>query len=164
MAPGRCQRDQAVRQVPAARCNHHPQGPASCATCGAPAARTGLREHCTAVRGADIVSTVTVYQSRASVLLPHLVEAGVRLTAEGCGCPGGVELHPGVARGAMTFVEYEPQTRIEGVLQQMLPERPGLGQAPALVPDLAAPKIPYGLVREKAVATGSPPPEVVFTA
>jgi len=108
---------------------------------------------------------VTAYKSRASVPLPHLVEAGVRLTAEGCDCPVGAELHPGVVRGAsMTFVEYGPQTRIEGVLQQMLPERPGLGQAPALVPDLAAPKIPYGLVREKAVATGSPPPEVVVTA
>jgi len=34
-------------------------------------------------------------------------------------CPGKTELHPGVLRRAAVFVEYEPQTRIEGDLQQM---------------------------------------------
>jgi ornithine cyclodeaminase len=34
-------------------------------------------------------------------------------------CPGKTELHPDVLRGAAVFVEYEPQTRIEGDLQQL---------------------------------------------
>lgn len=34
-------------------------------------------------------------------------------------CPGKTELHPGVMQGANVFVEYEPQSRVEGELQQM---------------------------------------------
>jgi len=34
-------------------------------------------------------------------------------------CPGKTELHPEVLRSASVFVEYEPQTRMEGDVQQM---------------------------------------------
>jgi ornithine cyclodeaminase len=34
-------------------------------------------------------------------------------------CPGKTELHAEVLHAAKVFVEYEPQTRIEGDLQQM---------------------------------------------
>jgi ornithine cyclodeaminase len=34
-------------------------------------------------------------------------------------CPGKTELHPDVLRNARVFVEYEPQTRIEGEIQQL---------------------------------------------
>jgi ornithine cyclodeaminase len=34
-------------------------------------------------------------------------------------CPGKTELHPGVLQGANVFVEYEPQSRVEGDIQQM---------------------------------------------
>jgi len=34
-------------------------------------------------------------------------------------CPGKTELHADVLRAASVFVEFEPQTRIEGDLQQM---------------------------------------------
>ena len=37
-------------------------------------------------------------------------------------CPGKTELHPDVLRQASVFVEYEPQTRVEGDLQQMAPD------------------------------------------
>jgi ornithine cyclodeaminase len=72
-----------------------------------------------AVRGADIVTTVTADKANATILTPALIEPGMHLNAVGGDCPGKTELHPGVLAGAAVFVEYEPQTRIEGDLQQM---------------------------------------------
>jgi hypothetical protein len=43
----------------------------------------------------------------------------MHINGVGGDCPGKTELHPGVLRGAKVFVEYEPQSRIEGDLQQM---------------------------------------------
>jgi ornithine cyclodeaminase len=39
-------------------------------------------------------------------------------------CPGKTELHADVLRGGKIFVEYEPQTRVEGDIQQLDPEHP----------------------------------------
>jgi ornithine cyclodeaminase len=39
-------------------------------------------------------------------------------------CPGKTELHPDVLRRAQVFVEYEPQTRIEGDIQQLPADHP----------------------------------------
>ena len=72
-----------------------------------------------AVRGADIVTTVTADKTNATILTPGLIEPGMHINAVGGDCPGKTELHPGVLAGASVFVEYEPQTRIEGDLQQM---------------------------------------------
>ncbi|WP_372656523.1 ornithine cyclodeaminase [Hydrogenophaga sp.] len=72
-----------------------------------------------AVRGADIVTTVTADKTRATILTPDLIEAGMHLNAVGGDCPGKTELHPGVLDMGRVFVEYEPQTRVEGDLQQM---------------------------------------------
>ena len=72
-----------------------------------------------AVRGADIVTTVTADKSNASVITPDMVEPGMFFNGVGGDCPGKTELHPDVLRAASVFVEYEPQTRIEGDLQQM---------------------------------------------
>ena len=43
----------------------------------------------------------------------------MHFNAVGGDCPGKTELHAEVLRRAGVFVEYEPQTRIEGDLQQM---------------------------------------------
>jgi ornithine cyclodeaminase len=43
----------------------------------------------------------------------------MHINGVGGDCPGKTELHPDVLRGAKVFVEYEPQTRIEGDLQQL---------------------------------------------
>jgi ornithine cyclodeaminase len=43
----------------------------------------------------------------------------MHINAVGGDCPGKTELHPGVLHGAAVFVEYEPQTRVEGEIQQM---------------------------------------------
>ncbi len=72
-----------------------------------------------AVRGADIVTTVTADKSNATVITPDMVEPGMFFNGVGGDCPGKTELHPDVLRAASVFVEFEPQTRIEGDLQQM---------------------------------------------
>ncbi|MBX3637772.1 MAG: ornithine cyclodeaminase [Rubrivivax sp.] len=77
-----------------------------------------------AVRGADIVTTATADKRQATILTPDLVEAGMHLNAVGGDCPGKTELHPDVLRAGPVFVEYAPQTRIEGDLQQMPADHP----------------------------------------
>jgi ornithine cyclodeaminase len=72
-----------------------------------------------AVRGADIVTTVTADKTRATILTPEMIEPGMHINAVGGDCPGKTELHVDVLRGARVFVEYEPQTRIEGDIQQL---------------------------------------------
>ena len=72
-----------------------------------------------AVRGADIVTTITADKQLATIITPEMIEPGMHLNAVGGDCPGKTELHADVLRAASVFVEYEPQTRIEGDLQQM---------------------------------------------
>jgi ornithine cyclodeaminase len=72
-----------------------------------------------AVRGADIVTTVTADKNYATIITPDMVEPGMHFNAVGGDCPGKTELHPGVLQAARVFVEYEPQTRVEGEIQQM---------------------------------------------
>jgi ornithine cyclodeaminase len=52
------------------------------------------------------------------------VGAGVHINAIGGDCPGKTELHRDILSRADTFVEYPPQTRIEGEIQQMDPDYP----------------------------------------
>jgi len=77
-----------------------------------------------AVRGVDIVTTVTADKSRATILTPAMVEPGMHLNAVGGDCPGKTELHPDVLRGARVVVEYEPQSRVEGEIQQLPADHP----------------------------------------
>jgi ornithine cyclodeaminase len=43
----------------------------------------------------------------------------MHINGVGGDCPGKTELHPDVLRAASVFVEYEPQTRVEGDLQHL---------------------------------------------
>ncbi|BFG78205.1 ornithine cyclodeaminase [Paraburkholderia terrae] len=72
-----------------------------------------------AVRGADIVTTVTADKAYATILMPDMIEPGMHLNAVGGDCPGKTELHADVLRMGRVVVEYEPQSRIEGDIQQM---------------------------------------------
>lgn len=72
-----------------------------------------------AVRGVDIVTTVTADKTNATILTPDMIEAGMHVNGVGGDCPGKTELHADVLRGARVFVEYAPQTRIEGDIQQL---------------------------------------------
>lgn len=77
-----------------------------------------------AVRGADIVTTATARKAHTAVITPPLVALGMHLNAIGGDCPGKTELHPDVLRAARVFVEYEPQTRVEGDIQLLPPHAP----------------------------------------
>ena len=72
-----------------------------------------------AVRGADIVTTVTADKAYATILDTGMIQPGMHINAVGGDCPGKTELAAGVLQRSAVFVEYEPQTRIEGDLQQM---------------------------------------------
>jgi ornithine cyclodeaminase len=98
--------------------------PAASAKLAANLVGQGLQVHicgstAEAVRGADIVTTVTADKTNATILRPEMIEPGMHVNAVGGDCPGKTELHPGVLQGASVFVEYEPQTRIEGDIQQL---------------------------------------------
>lgn len=77
-----------------------------------------------AVAGADIVTTCTADKAWATILTPDMVEPGVHINAIGGDCPGKTELHVDVLKRAKVFVEFEPQTRIEGDIQQLPSNHP----------------------------------------
>lgn len=77
-----------------------------------------------AVLGAEIITTVTADKRNAVILSDNMVGAGVHVNAVGGDCPGKTELHPDILRRAAIFVEYPPQTRIEGEIQQLPADHP----------------------------------------
>jgi ornithine cyclodeaminase len=79
-----------------------------------------------AVQGADIVTTVTADKRNALILTPEMIRPGMHLNAVGGDCPGKTELHPDILRrpDARIIVEFEPQCRIEGEIQQLGTEFP----------------------------------------
>ncbi|MBT0585585.1 ornithine cyclodeaminase [Alteromonas oceanisediminis] len=76
------------------------------------------------VRGADIVTTVTADKAWATIMHPDMVEPGMHINAIGGDCPGKTELHEDVLKAGSIFVEYEPQTRVEGDIQQLPADHP----------------------------------------
>ena len=74
-----------------------------------------------ALRGADIATTVTADKRYATILTPEMIEPGMHLNAIGGDCPGKTELHAEILLrpDARVVVEYEPQSRIEGEIQQL---------------------------------------------
>ncbi|KRC50130.1 MULTISPECIES: ornithine cyclodeaminase [unclassified Nocardioides] len=79
------------------------------------------REAC---RGADIVTTCTADKANAIVLPHDAVEPGMHLNCIGGDCPGKTELDPRTVAASRVFVEYTPQTRIEGEIQRQAPDFP----------------------------------------
>lgn len=77
-----------------------------------------------AVMGADIVTTVTADKAQNHILSDNMVGAGVHLNAVGGDCPGKTELAADILRRGEVFVEFAPQTRIEGEIQQLEPDFP----------------------------------------
>ncbi len=62
---------------------------------------------------------MTADKTNATILTPDMIEPGMHINGVGGDCPGKTELHRGVLEAAAVFVEFEPQTRIEGDIQQM---------------------------------------------
>jgi ornithine cyclodeaminase len=74
-----------------------------------------------AVAGADIVTTVTADKRNATILTAAMIAPGMHLNAVGGDCPGKTELDADILRraDARVVVEFEPQSRIEGEIQQL---------------------------------------------
>lgn len=77
-----------------------------------------------AIEGAQVITTVTADKQHATILTDNMVGAGVHINAVGGDCPGKTELHRDILMRAEIFVEYPPQTRIEGEIQQLAPDHP----------------------------------------
>lgn len=77
-----------------------------------------------AIEGAQILTTCTADKQYATILTDNMVGSGVHINAIGGDCPGKTELASAILHRASIFVEYPPQTRIEGEIQQLDPEHP----------------------------------------
>lgn len=77
-----------------------------------------------AILGAQIITTCTADKQYATILTDNMVGAGVHINAVGGDCPGKTELHRDILLRSGIFVEYPPQTRIEGEIQQLDPDHP----------------------------------------
>lgn len=77
-----------------------------------------------AVAGAQIITTVTADKRYATILSDNMVSEGVHINAVGGDCPGKTELARDILLRADIFVEYPPQTRIEGEIQQLPEDHP----------------------------------------
>ena len=77
-----------------------------------------------AVTGAEIVTTCTADKQNATILTDNMVGAGIHINAIGGDCPGKTELHRDILLRSSIFVEYPPQTRIEGEIQQLDADHP----------------------------------------
>ena len=77
-----------------------------------------------AIMGAQIITTSTADKQYATILTDNMVGAGVHINAIGGDCPGKTELHRDILLRSDIFVEYPPQTRIEGEIQQLEADHP----------------------------------------
>jgi len=75
-----------------------------------------------AVKGCDIVTTVTADKKYATILTDDMVEPGMHINGVGGDCPGKTEIAKDILLRSNIFVEFEPQSRIEGDVQQLGPE------------------------------------------
>ena len=97
--------------------------------CAANLEGSGLKVICcdspeAAIEGAQILTTCTADKQYATILTDNMVGSGVHINAIGGDCPGKTELAPAILHRAEIFVEYPPQTRIEGEIQQLAPDHP----------------------------------------
>ena len=74
------------------------------------------REAC---KGVDIITTVTADKKNAIIITPDMVEPGMHINGVGGDCPGKTELDSKVLFMGDVYVEFEPQSRIEGEIQHM---------------------------------------------
>jgi ornithine cyclodeaminase len=75
-----------------------------------------------AITGAGIITTCTADKQYATILTDNMVGSGVHINAIGGDCPGKTELHKDILLRSDIFVEFPPQTRIEGEIQQLDPD------------------------------------------
>ena len=71
-----------------------------------------------AVRNADVITTCTNVDKHACLIPDHLLIKPVHINAIGGDRPGKTELDVNTLKRADIYVEFEPQTRVEGEIQQ----------------------------------------------
>jgi ornithine cyclodeaminase len=103
--------------------------PNATAKCARNLAASGLNvTACTsaeaAIEGAQILTTCTADKQYATILSDNMVGPGVHINAIGGDCPGKTELAAAILHRSSIFVEYPPQTRIEGEIQQLDADHP----------------------------------------
>lgn len=103
--------------------------PTATAKCARNLAKTGLkvvscRSSQEAMEGVQVVTTCTADKQYATILSDNMIGEGVHINAIGGDCPGKTELHRDILLRSEIFVEYPPQTRIEGEIQQMDKDHP----------------------------------------
>ncbi len=103
--------------------------PAATAKCACNLAGRGLtvtpcRTPEEAMEGAQIITTCTADKANATILTDNMVGAGVHINGVGGDCPGKTELHRDILLRSSIFVEYPPQTRVEGEIQQLPHDHP----------------------------------------
>ncbi|MEY8099071.1 ornithine cyclodeaminase [Falsihalocynthiibacter sp. S25ZX9] len=77
-----------------------------------------------AIEGAHIITTCTADKQCATILSDNMVGAGIHINAIGGDCPGKTELHVDILKRSDIFVEYPPQTRVEGEIQALAEDYP----------------------------------------
>lgn len=103
--------------------------PAATAKCARNLSATGLeviscQSPQEAIEGAAIITTCTADKQFATILTDNMVGRGVHVNAIGGDSPGKTELHRDILLRSDIFVEYPPQTRIEGEIQQLAADHP----------------------------------------
>lgn len=71
------------------------------------------------VRGAHVITTATATKGRAEIVALADIAPGMHFNAIGGDCPGKTEFSVAVLEQCKILVEYEPQTRVEGEIQQL---------------------------------------------
>ncbi len=77
-----------------------------------------------AVDGADIVTTITADKKNQTILTKEMIQKGMFINGVGGDCPGKTEMSKEVVEMSSVFVEYLPQTKIEGEIQQVSDDFP----------------------------------------
>ncbi len=72
-----------------------------------------------AVKGCDIVTTVTADKQCNTILTKDMIEPSMHINAVGGDCPGKTELETEILHMGNVYVEFEEQSRIEGEIQHM---------------------------------------------
>jgi ornithine cyclodeaminase len=76
------------------------------------------------LQDADIITTATAAKKHAVVLTRSQVRPGTHINAIGGDCPGKTELDREILHASRVVVEYPPQSRVEGEIQQVDPGFP----------------------------------------
>ena len=98
--------------------------PSATRKCAANLAKSGLnvvpcKSAEASMEGAEIITTCTADKQYATILTDNMIGPGVHINAIGGDCPGKTELHRDILLRSDIYVEYPPQTRVEGEIQQL---------------------------------------------